>query len=73
MKLPGSIVSAFAALAILRADAASERMFPFVISYDAPENIVDMRSLLKAPAGSCGRVFVKDGHWERSVCYGKSI
>lgn len=63
MKLPGSIVSAFAALAILRADAASERMFPFVISYDAPENIVDMRSLLKAPAGSCGRVFVKDGHF----------
>ena len=43
--------------------AADERMFPFVISYDAPENVVNMSHLLDAPAGKNGHIRVKDGHF----------
>lgn len=38
-------------------------MFPFVPSYDAPSNVVDMSHLLVAPAGRNGRIRVKDGHF----------
>lgn len=38
--------------AILRADAASERMFPFVISYDAPELVLPGEKPLVLTAGS---------------------
>ena len=38
-------------------------MFPFVISYDAPDNVVNMSHLLEAPAGKDGRIRVKDGHF----------
>ena len=47
----------------LAAFAAHAGRFPFAISYDAPENAVSMRSLLDAPAGRHGRVFVKDGRF----------
>ncbi len=40
-----------------------ENMFPFVPSYDAPKNVVDMSHLLEAPAGKSGRIRVKDGHF----------
>lgn len=37
--------------------------FPFVISYDAPDNVVNMKGLLGGPIGEADRVFVKDGHF----------
>ena len=37
--------------------------FPFVVSYDAPDNVVSMKHLLDAPAGKHGHVFVKDGNF----------
>ena len=43
--------------------AADDGMFPFVPSYDAPENVVNMSHLLEAPAGKHGRIRVKDGHF----------
>ena len=42
---------------------ADDGMFPFVPSYDAPENVVNMRHLLDAPAGKHGRIRVKDGRF----------
>ena len=42
---------------------ADDVMFPFVPSYDAPANVVNMSHLLDAPAGKHGRVRVKDGHF----------
>ncbi len=42
---------------------ADDGMFPFVPSYDAPENVVNMSHLLEAPAGKHGRIRVKDGHF----------
>ncbi len=36
-------------------------LFPFVVSYDAPKNAVNVSSLLDAPAGKHGFVRVKDG------------
>lgn len=38
-------------------------LFPFLISYDAPDNAVSMAHLLDAPAGKHGFVRVKDGHF----------
>lgn len=38
-------------------------MFPFVVSFDAPENIVNMKGLVEAPAGRHGFVRVVDGHF----------
>ena len=52
-----------AALMIVCAFGADEAMFPFVPSYDAPMNVVNMSHLLDAPAGSHGRIRVKDGHF----------
>ncbi len=46
---------------------AAEAMFPFVVSYDAPQNITNVSSFLEAPAGKHGFVrvegdtFVHDG------------
>ncbi|MDO4366386.1 MAG: hypothetical protein Q4D70_06285, partial [bacterium] len=38
-------------------------MFPFVPSYDAPENVVNMSHLLDAPAGKHGRIRVEGGRF----------
>ena len=38
-------------------------MFPFVISYDAPDNASSMAHLLDAPAGTHGFVRVEDGRF----------
>ena len=56
-------IMAVAALAAGMAWAADDGMFPFVPSYDAPENVVNMSHLLDAPAGKHGRIRVKDGHF----------
>lgn len=59
-----SFVCALSAVMVaINVYASEKRMFPFVISYDAPSNIVNMSSLLDAPAGRHGRVFVKNGHF----------
>lgn len=38
-------------------------LFPFLISYDAPDNVTSMAHLLDAPAGKHGFVRVEDGHF----------
>ena len=43
--------------------AWADDMFPFVPSYDAPDNVVNMSHILEAPAGKNGRIRIKDGHF----------
>jgi len=43
--------------------AWADDMFPFVPSYDAPDNVVNMSHILEAPAGKYGRIRVADGHF----------
>ncbi len=38
-------------------------LFPFLISYDAPDNVTSMAHLLDAPAGKHGFVRVENGHF----------
>ena len=42
-------------------DAEFPPLFPFVISFDAPDNITNISKLIDAPAGKNGFVRVKDG------------
>ena len=42
---------------------ADDGMFPFVPSYDSPDNVVNMSHLLAAPAGKDGRIRVEGGHF----------
>ena len=51
----------FAAAAL--AFATPEGMFPFLPSYDSPDNVVNMSHLVEAPAGKNGRIRVKDGRF----------
>jgi hypothetical protein len=59
--LLGGCLAAVAVGMAAAEDAAP--LFPFVISYDAPENVVNMSRLLDAPAGSHGRVRAEGGHF----------
>ncbi|MDR1009816.1 MAG: carbohydrate binding domain-containing protein [Opitutaceae bacterium] len=43
--------------------AAEAPLFPFLISYDAPDNASNMSHLLDAPAGKHGFVRVENGHF----------
>ena len=54
-------VVGLAALAVCAAEAPP--LFPFLISYDAPDNAVNMSHLLDAPAGRHGFVRVQDGRF----------
>ena len=54
------IASAAAVMAGAVMAVADEGMFPFVPSYDSPDNVVNMSHLLEAPAGKYGRIRVKD-------------
>ena len=63
-------MSAFGVFAMCAAVMASagaavteEGMFPFVPSYDSPDNVVNMSHLLSAPAGKDGRIRVEGGHF----------
>ena len=47
----------------LPAAEAPPAMFPFVISYDGPDNASSVAHLLDAPAGKHGFVRVQDGHF----------
>ena len=42
---------------------ADDGMFPFVPSYDSPDNVVNMSHLLSAPAGKDGRIRIEGGHF----------
>ncbi len=52
-----------AALAAVICTASDDGMFPFVPSYDSPDNVVNMSHLLSAPAGKDGRIRVENGHF----------
>ena len=56
-------VATVAAVAVGTLMAGDDGMFPFVPSYDAPNNVVNTSHLLEAPAGKHGRIRVKDGHF----------
>ncbi len=45
-------------------DDGFQPVFPFVISYDHPDNITSFSHLLDAPAGKNGFIRVKDGHFQ---------
>lgn len=59
--------------------AAEEPLFPFVISYDAPENITNVSAWIERPAGKHGFVRVQDGRlatdagpirfWATNLCF----
>jgi hypothetical protein len=50
-------------MAFLAAGAEPPPLFPFLVSYDAPDNAASMAHLLDAPAGKHGFVRVEDGHF----------
>ncbi|MCR4412676.1 MAG: hypothetical protein NUV77_09655 [Thermoguttaceae bacterium] len=59
--------------------AAESEMFPFVISYDAPENAVNVSSWLARPAGKQGFIRTQNGRlvndagpvrfWATNLCF----
>ncbi|MCL2711211.1 MAG: carbohydrate binding domain-containing protein, partial [Planctomycetaceae bacterium] len=55
-------LAVFVVLAAVSPALGSE-LFPFVISFDAPENITNISKQLDAPAGKHGFVRVVDGHF----------
>ncbi|MDR0328939.1 MAG: carbohydrate binding domain-containing protein [Planctomycetaceae bacterium] len=55
-------LAVFAALWFV-APAKGSELFPFVISFDAPDNITNISQRLDAPAGKDGFVRVVDGHF----------
>ena len=61
MKIMPCIAAALASSISLFAGA--DDMFPFVPSYDAPANVVNMSHLVDAPAGKHGRIRVEGGHF----------
>ena len=62
LTMAAAVVVALAAQANT-VDVTEEGMFPFVPSYDSPDNVVNMRHLLPAPAGKDGRIRVEGGHF----------
>ena len=57
------VAAVFCIVAVASACAADDGMFPFVPSYDSPDNVVNMSHLLSAPAGKDGRIRVEGGHF----------
>ncbi len=64
------IIAAGVALSVVSATCGAfaaecdvTEMFEFVPSFDSPDNVVNMRHLLEAPAGKDGRVRVEGGHF----------
>ncbi|MDR2116095.1 MAG: hypothetical protein LBP87_06925, partial [Planctomycetaceae bacterium] len=50
-------------LNFVSAVVADNELFPFVISFDAPNNATNISHKLDAPAGKNGFVRVQDGHF----------
>ncbi len=59
----GALLAGTGLLVPARADDSDSPMFPFVISYDGPDNASSVAHLLDAPAGKHGFVRVQDGHF----------
>ncbi|MCL2624837.1 MAG: cellulase family glycosylhydrolase, partial [Planctomycetaceae bacterium] len=73
-------LAAFADRESAQADVAEfPPLFPFVISFDAPDNITNIASQIDVPAGQHGFVRVEDGHfvtdkgpirfWGTNLCF----
>ena len=58
-----TMLSALAVFVCASAAFGVGEMFPFVPSYDAPDNVVNMSHLLEAPAGNGGRIRAEGGHF----------
>jgi len=64
-------------------DRKKNELFPFVVSYDAPDNVTNISRKLDAPAGKYGFVRVQDGKfftdkgriqfWGTNTCFGASF
>lgn len=65
MRLETAVVAVawIACCASLRAEEAFPPLFPFVISYDGPDNATSMAHLLDAPAGKHGFVRAENGQF----------
>ena len=59
----GGLICVAGLIAGLAAGAEFPPLFPFLISYDAPDNASSMAHLLDAPAGKHGFTRVEDGHF----------
>ncbi|MBQ7189633.1 MAG: beta-galactosidase [Kiritimatiellae bacterium] len=57
------LVGFFALAALAAITGMADEMFPFVISYDSPDNVVNFSHLLEKPAGASGRIRVENGHF----------
>ncbi|MBR4172104.1 MAG: hypothetical protein IKR48_10670, partial [Kiritimatiellae bacterium] len=57
------LIQVFAIAAIAATTSVADEMFPFVISYDSPDNVVNFSHLLEKPAGASGRIRVENGHF----------
>ena len=62
MKRTGFLAAFLCVLSLFSVATAGE-LFPFVVSYDAPENATNISSWLEAPAGKHGFVRVQDGRF----------
>src|SRR3990172_3103662 len=61
------------------ADRDTSKLFPFVVSYDSPDNLTNLSPWLTVPAGKQGHVRVQDGHfatdagrirfWGTNLCF----
>ena len=65
------MLSTLTAIACAGAAFGAGEMFPFVPSYDAPDNVVNMSHLLVAPAGNGGRIRIEGGHFVNRSSFGK--
>lgn len=63
MRIPVTTVVAVLSIGISNTISAEEPPFPFVISYDAPENVTNVSAWLPRPAGGQGFVRQCDAHF----------
>ena len=66
MRIRLLMLTTFTALCLLPGVSTAEKpapLFPFVISYDAPDNATSMAHLLEAPAGKHGFIRIEDGRF----------
>ncbi|MFV1965942.1 MAG: carbohydrate binding domain-containing protein [Pirellulaceae bacterium] len=76
-----TVLSAFLLVAVTPQFTMGEEhdLFPFVLSYECPNNVTNVSSWLDRPAGKHGRVRVEDGHfvtdngplrlWATNLCF----
>lgn len=73
------VCAGFLALGIVGGTKAEEPLFPFVISYDAPENVTNVSGWLERPAGRSGFVRAQEDRlvtdagpirfWATNLCF----